>query len=86
MDLSAHTAPIDSERVKENRVAAHSEIAPETAFKADAWIPQRTLPLLTQKESRKIDSLPTQISLPKLLLEVTHGFVCPHSPCWLGKS
>jgi len=81
MDLSAHTAPIDSERVKKNRVTANLEIAPETAFRADAWIHHRTLPLLTHKESRKTESLHTQKSSPKLLLEVTYGFVSPHSPC-----
>ena len=50
--ISAHY-PFDTEGVKENGVAAHSEIAPESAFKGDAWISQRTQPLLTQKQSRK---------------------------------
>jgi len=30
--MSAHTAPIDSETVKENLIAAHSEVALETLF------------------------------------------------------
>jgi hypothetical protein len=60
MDSSAHTAPVDSERVKENWVAAYSEIAPENAFKGDEWIRQPTQPLLTHKQSRKTKSLPTQ--------------------------
>jgi len=50
MDLSAHTAPIDSEIVKENLVIADSEIITENGSRADAWIHQRTQPLLTQKE------------------------------------
>ena len=60
MDSSDHTAPVDSQIVKENWVAAHSEIAPETTFRGDAWIGQPTQPLLTQNESRKTKSLPTQ--------------------------
>ncbi|XP_073259802.1 uncharacterized protein [Populus alba] len=36
MDLSAHTAIVDSERVKENSVAAHSEIITETVSRAEA--------------------------------------------------
>jgi hypothetical protein len=42
MDSSAHTVPIDSKIVKENGVAAHSEIFTETVSKADAWIHERT--------------------------------------------
>jgi len=60
MDLSAHTAPIDLEIVKENWVASHSKIASKTAFRGDAWIPQCTEPLLTHKQSRKTESLPSQ--------------------------
>jgi hypothetical protein len=60
MDSSAHTTPIDSERVKENSVAAHSKIAPESAFAGDEWIRQATQPLLTHKQLRKTDLLPSQ--------------------------
>jgi len=81
MDLLAHAAPVDSETVKDSCVATHSEIALETAFRADAWIHQRRLPLLTQKELRKTEALPTQKSSPKLLRDATRGFVSPHSPC-----
>ena len=81
MDSSSHTTPVDSETVKDSCVAAHSEKAPETAFRANAWIHQRRLPLLTQKESRKTEALPTQKSSPKLLRDVTHGLVSTHSPC-----
>jgi len=66
MDLSALTAPIDSKRDKESGVTTHSEIAPETCFIGDEWIRQPTQPLLTQKESRKTESFPTQKSFPKL--------------------
>jgi hypothetical protein len=67
MDSSAHTAAVDSERVKENGVAVHSEIVIKNVSRTDAWIHQRTLPLLTHNESRKTESLPTQKSSPKLL-------------------
>jgi hypothetical protein len=50
MDSLARTAPVDSETVKENGVAAYSQIAPETALRGDAWIPQRTQRLLTLKQ------------------------------------
>jgi hypothetical protein len=42
MDSSAHTAPVDKERVKENGVAAHSEIITETVFRGDQQIRPRT--------------------------------------------
>jgi hypothetical protein len=48
--------------VKKNRVAAHSEIAPEKCFRGDAWIPQRTETLLTQKQLRKTESLASKKS------------------------
>jgi hypothetical protein len=63
MDSSAHTAPVDSEIVKENCFVADSKIITETVSRADAWIRQRTQPLLTQKQPRK------------MLPELTHGFV-----------
>ena len=84
MDSLVPTAPLDSEIVKENREVALSEIDTKNVSKAEACIPQRTLPLFTHKESRKKESLPTQKSSPKLLRDVTHGFVSPHSPYWLG--
>jgi len=80
MDSSAHTGPVDLETVTENLVAALSEIITENVSRADAWIHQRTLPLLTQKESRKTESLPPQKSSPKLFPEFTHGFVSAYSP------
>jgi hypothetical protein len=78
--ISAHY-PFDTERVQENWVDAHTEIALETAFTGDEWIRQPTQPLLTQKQSRKTESLPTQKKHPKQLSEVTHGFLSAHSPC-----
>jgi hypothetical protein len=81
MDSSAHAAPVDSETVKESCVVTHSQIITETFSRADAWIPQRTLPLLTQKESRKTELPPTQKLSPKLFPELTHGFVSAHSRC-----
>jgi hypothetical protein len=80
MDSLVPTAPLDSEIVKENREVALSEIDTKNVSRAEACIPQRTLPLFTHKESRKKESLPTQKSSPKLLRDVTHGFVSPHSP------
>jgi hypothetical protein len=47
MDSLAHTATVDSEIVKENYVAAASEIIIETACRVDAWIRQRTKPVFT---------------------------------------
>ena len=49
MDLSAHAAPVDSERVEEISVDVDSEIITETASRADEWIRQHTQQLLTQK-------------------------------------
>jgi hypothetical protein len=59
MDLSAHTAPVDSKNVKENFIADLLEVAPETGCRGDAWIHQRTQPLFTEKQRRKTESLPT---------------------------
>ena len=80
MDSSAHTAPVDSETVKENQVAGLLEIIIKNVLRADAWIHQRTLPLLTQKESRKTESLPTQKSSLKMFPQLTHGFISTHYP------
>jgi hypothetical protein len=78
--ISAHY-PFDTERFQENLVAAHTERALETAFIGDEWIRQPTQPPLTQKQSRKTESLPTHKKHPKQLSEVTHGFLNAHSPC-----
>jgi len=43
------SAPVNLETVKENRVAADSKIVNEIASIGDAWILQRTQPLLTHK-------------------------------------
>jgi hypothetical protein len=85
MDSSAHTASVDSQIDKENWVYADAKIVNQTTSMADAWI---CLPThrLTQKESRKTESLLTQKSSPKLLPEMTHEFVSAHSPCWLRNS
>jgi len=80
MDSSAHTAPVDSQIVKENGVDAE-EIITETACRADFWIRQGTRPLFTQKYSRKTESPPPTKSSPKLLSELTLGFVSAHRPC-----
>jgi hypothetical protein len=60
MESLAHTTPVDSETIKKNRVAALSEIITENVSKGDQWIRQRTQPLLTQKQSRKTESPPSQ--------------------------
>jgi len=62
-----------------------SEIITKTTFRCDDWIHQPTQPLLTHKQSRKTELLPTQKSSPKLFQELTHGFISAHSPCWLRK-
>jgi hypothetical protein len=80
MESSGHIAHVNSETVKKNWVTDHYEIAPETASRSDALIRQRTQPLLTQEQSRKTESLPTQKSSRKLFPEIRHGFVSPHSP------
>jgi hypothetical protein len=60
MDSSAHTAPVDSTTFKENWVATLSEVALQTPFSGAECIRQPTQPLLTHKQSRKIQSLPFQ--------------------------
>jgi hypothetical protein len=86
MDLSAHTAPVEFEIVRENQVDADSEFSTETVFRADTWTRLRTPPLLPLKLSMKTESLQTQKSSPKRLPELTHGFVSAHRPCWLRNS
>jgi len=85
LDSSKHTAPVYSELFKENGVDAE-DIITKTACKADAWIRQCTQPLFTQKYSRKPESPLTRKSSPKLLTELTPGFVSAHSPRWLINS
>jgi len=86
MDSPAHTDPVYSKIVKENQVAADLEFITETVFRADVWTRQRIQPLLTLKLSMKTESPQTQKSSPKLLPELTHGFVSAHSHCWLRNS
>jgi hypothetical protein len=38
MESSAHTASVDSEKIKKNIVAALSEIVPENVSRGDQWI------------------------------------------------
>jgi len=47
VDSKALLAPIDSEKINENCVAADSEIITETTSKGDAWIRQRSQPVMT---------------------------------------
>jgi hypothetical protein len=49
MDSIAQTAPLDSEIIIENRVAAVCEILNKTAATDDAWIRQRKKPKWLQK-------------------------------------
>jgi hypothetical protein len=56
-------------------------MALETPFTGDECISQSTQPLLTYKQSRKTESLPTPKKPSKLFSHVTNGFVNPHSPC-----
>jgi hypothetical protein len=80
MDSSTHTAPVDLETVKQDSVTGLSEIVTKNVSRADAWIHQRTLPLFTQKESRKTESLPTQKSSLKMFPQLTHGFISAQYP------
>jgi hypothetical protein len=50
MESSAHAAPVDSETIKKNRVAALSEIITENVSRGDQWIRQRTQDLLNHKQ------------------------------------
>jgi hypothetical protein len=59
MESSAHTAPVDSETIKKNRVAGLSEIITKNVSRGDQWIRQRTQDLLNHKQSRKTESLTT---------------------------
>jgi hypothetical protein len=47
MDSSTLASLFDSEIVNENGVVAYSELITETLSKGDAWICQRSQPLLT---------------------------------------
>jgi len=60
-------------------LAAHSGIAPETAFTGGEWIQRPKQPLVTHKQSRKTDSLPTQKQPSKGFSHVTNVFVSPYS-------
>jgi hypothetical protein len=75
------TAPVDSENVKENRVADHSEIINEIVSRDDTRNPQRAQHLLTKKTSRKTESLTNQKSSRKLFPEMTEGILSAHSTC-----
>jgi len=81
MESSAHTAPVDSETIKKNRVVALSEIITENVSSGDQWIRQRTQDLLNHKQSRKNESLTTQKSSRKLFPEMTEGILSAHSTC-----
>jgi len=78
--LSARIVLLDSVIVTENRVADDSDIINETSFIADVCIGQRTQSQLTRKSTPKTDLLPTRKSSPKLLPQLTLGFVFTHSP------
>jgi len=86
VDSSAPTAPFESEIVNENWVVADSEITTETPYKGDVCIRKRSQPLLTQKNSTKTESVPTQKSSTKHLPQVTPGFVRAHNPFWFINS
>jgi hypothetical protein len=60
MESSALAAPVDLETIKKNRVVALSEILTENVSRGDPWIRQRTQPLSTHQQSRKIESPPSQ--------------------------
>jgi len=84
-ESSARTAPVDKEKFKENWVADHSEIAPETVSRDYRRNPQRAQHLLTKKTSRKTESLTTQKLSRKLFTEMTEGILSAHTTCWLRK-
>jgi hypothetical protein len=83
---SVPTAPIVSEIVNNNWVAADSEMLTETPYKGEACIQKRSQPLLTQEKSMKTESVPTRKSSTKHLPKVMRGFVSAHSPTWLRNS
>jgi hypothetical protein len=85
-ESSARTAHVDSENVKENWVADHWEIVTETVSRDHRRNPQRVQHLLTQKTSRKTESLTNQKSSRKLFPEMTEGILSSHNTCWLRKS
>jgi hypothetical protein len=81
MNSSAHATPVDSETIKKNRVGALSEILTENVSRDDRRNPQRAQNLLTQKMSRKTESLTTEKSSRKLFPEMTEGILRSHSTC-----
>jgi hypothetical protein len=80
VDSEELPAPVDYEKVNENGVGADWEIVTETNSKGDAWIRKRSLPLLTQKKSMKMESVLTGKSSQKSLPKVTLGFRRARSP------
>jgi hypothetical protein len=55
-------------------------MAPETAFTGDEWIRDPTKPLLTHKQSRKTESLTTQI-VTETVSRDDEGILSAHSTC-----
>jgi len=82
--LSAH-ALVDSENVKENWVDDHLYIITETVSRDYRRNPQRAQHLLTQKTSRKNESLTTQKSSCKLFPQMIERILSAQSTCWLRK-
>jgi len=83
VDSTGHKVSVDSEITSENWVVADSETINDTASLANTWIPQRTQSYLTRKSSSKTESLPPRELTPKLLPQLTLGFIYANSPSWL---
>jgi hypothetical protein len=81
VDSSAQIYPVDCEIASQNLVAAESETINETASTGEAWIRPRTQSLLIENHQWVAH---VSKSSPKLLPQLTLGFISAHSPCWLG--
>jgi hypothetical protein len=55
-------------------------MAPDSPFAGGEWIRQPKQPMVTHKQSRKTESLPTQKRPSKRFSYVRNGFVSPYSP------
>jgi len=59
VDLEALPAPVDLEKLNENRAYADWEIITETPWKGDSWSRKGSQLLLTQRKSTKTKSMAT---------------------------
>ena len=77
--ISAHS-PCWLRKSLQKLSSADSEILIETPYKGEVCIRKHSQPLLTQKKSKKTESVPTGKSSTKHLTKVMRGFVSTPNP------